>query len=93
MSTEPMFTGFVDIFNFPTVKDGIIYRKQFVPDYLEQKKINNFGNVDKITVMGTHETIVSEEEFDAVQQTLDERSVSKKRGRIGKKPGSLTVEY
>lgn len=64
----------------------IIYRKQFVPDYLEQKKINNFGDVDKITVMGTHETIVSEEEFDAVQQTLDERSVSKKRGRIGKKP-------
>lgn len=64
----------------------IIYRKQFVPDYLEQKKINNFGEVEKITVMGNHDTIVSEEEFDCVQQTLNQRSVTKKRGRMGKKP-------
>ena len=39
---------------------GIIeYRKQFVPDYLEQKKINNHGQVEKITVNGSHEPIIS----------------------------------
>lgn len=63
----------------------IIYRKQFVPDYLEQKKINNFDDVEKIIVMGTHDTIVTEEEFDCVQKLLDERSVNKRRGRIGKR--------
>ena len=61
----------------------IVYRKQFVPDYLEQKKINNFGDVDTITVMGDHETIVSEEDFDKVQEQLDYRSVAKNRGRMG----------
>lgn len=64
----------------------IVYRKQYVRDYLEQKKINNFGDVEQITVMGTHDTIVSEEEFDKVQKLLDERSIGKKRGRMGKGP-------
>lgn len=56
---------------------GIVtYRKQYVPDYLEQKKINNFGAVEKITVRGTHEPIITEEEFEKVQKILDSKSVS-----------------
>lgn len=63
----------------------VVYRKQFVPDYLEQKKINNFGDVETITVQGTHETIITEEEFDKVQKVLDYRSVTKNRGRAGRR--------
>lgn len=48
----------------------IIYRKQYVPDYLEQKKINNYGEVEQIRIQGTHEAIVTEEEFNRVQQIM-----------------------
>lgn len=37
----------------------IEYRKQYVPDYLEQKKINNFGDVEKIYVMGKSNFVFS----------------------------------
>lgn len=49
----------------------IIYRKQFVPDYLEQKKINNYGDVEQIKTVGTHEPIVSVEEFERVQKIME----------------------
>lgn len=48
----------------------IVYRKQYVPDYLEQKKINNYGEVEQISVKGTHQPIVTEEEFERVQQIM-----------------------
>lgn len=50
---------------------GIItYHKQYTPDFLEQKKINNFGEIEKLTVQGTHETIVTEDEYYTVQKML-----------------------
>lgn len=49
----------------------IIYRKQFVPDYLEQKKINNYGDVEQIKIAGTHEPIISVEDFERVQKIMD----------------------
>ena len=64
----------------------IVYRKQFVPDFLEQKKINNFGEVDKIVVEGSHTPIVTKEQFEKVQQMLDGKSESvHNKGRRGKK--------
>ena len=48
----------------------VVYRKQYVPDFLEQKKVNNFGDVDKIVVEGKHEPIVTKEEFQRVQEIL-----------------------
>ena len=64
----------------------IVYRKQFVPDFLEQKKINNFGEVDKIVVEGSHMPIVTKEQFEKVQQMLDGKSESvNNKGRRGKK--------
>ena len=51
---------------------GIIkYRKQYVPDFLEQKKINNYGDVENIVVRGTHEPIISEEEFERAAEIMD----------------------
>ncbi len=53
---------------------GILeYRKQYVPDYLEQKKINNHGAVERIRVKGTHEPIVTEAEHAAVMARIDKR--------------------
>ena len=53
---------------------GIIeYNKQFTPDYLEQKKINNHGQVERIKVKGSHEPIVSVEDFQRVQKILSEK--------------------
>ncbi len=45
----------------------IEYRKQYVPDYLTQKKINNHGEIERVYVERTHEPIITPEEFDMVQ--------------------------
>lgn len=64
------------ILNNPFYCGTIVYRKQYVPDYLEQKKINNFDDVEKIVVEGTHEPIVTKEEFEQVQKILSSKSTS-----------------
>ena len=56
----------------------IEYRKQYVPDYLTQKKINNHGEIEKVYVEGTHEKIISPEDFDAAQKLRQSRTVVKK---------------
>lgn len=62
----------------------ILYRKEYVPDYLEQKKVRNWGEVEKIVVEGSHETIVSKEEFEKVRKMLESKSFStNNRGRRG----------
>lgn len=55
----------------------IEYRKQYVPDYLTQKKINNHGEVEKVYVQGTHEIIISPEDFDEVQRIMESKSFKK----------------
>ena len=64
------------ILNNPFYCGTIVYRKEFVPDYLEQKKIKNFDYVDKVVVEGTHKPIVTKEEFEQVQKILKSKSVS-----------------
>ena len=56
----------------------IEYRKQYVPDYLTQKKINNHGEIEKIYVEGSHETIITPEVFDEAQRLRAKRSTVKK---------------
>lgn len=51
----------------------IEYRKEFVPDYLTQKKIKNKGEVEKVVVKGTHEPIITEEQFKKVQLILQSK--------------------
>ncbi len=70
---------------------GIIeYHKQFTPNYLEQKKINNFGEIERLRVKGRHEPIITVEEFEQVQALLErkrQQNPANKTGRrsIGKK--------
>lgn len=64
------------ILNNPFYSGTIVYRKEFVPDYLEQKKIKNFDYVDKVVVEGKHEAIITKEEFEKVQKILRSKSSS-----------------
>lgn len=65
---------------------GIItYRKEFVPDYLEQKKIRNFGDVENIVVKGRHEPIITEEEFERVQKIMNSHRSKQKNNVAGQR--------
>ncbi len=57
------------------------YRKQYVPDYLTQKKINNHGEIERVYVEGAHEKLVSPEDFDKVQQIFESRRSQLKKGK------------
>lgn len=65
------------ILNNPFYCGTIVYRKQYVPDYLEQKKIKNYDYVDKVVVEGTHDPIVTKEEFQKVQEILTAKTAHK----------------
>lgn len=64
------------ILNNPFYCGIVVYRKEVVPDYLEQKKIRNFDYVDKVVVEGTHEPIITKAEFEQVQKILSTKSSS-----------------
>lgn len=65
---------------------GIIeYHKQFTPDFLEQKKINNFGEVERLRVKGRHEPIVTEEEFNRVQELMESKRQKNPANKTGRK--------
>ena len=58
----------------------IVYNKQYIPDYLEQKARKNRGEVEQIVVEGTHEPIITQEEFEKAQARLDRHSKPKSNG-------------
>ena len=65
----------------------VIYRKQYVDDYLNQKRRNNYGEYEKIVVEGKHEPIISKEDFARVQEMLNSRTTQAwNKGKIGIKP-------
>ena len=65
---------------------GILtYHKQWTPDYLEQKKINNIGDMEFTTTEGTHEPIITKEEFEAVQAKMKQRQRENPESGAGKK--------
>ena len=52
----------------------MVYRKYYVPDFLEQKPKKNTGEVDQVVVEGSHEKIISKEDFKKVQDIINEHS-------------------
>ncbi len=65
---------------------GIIeYHKQFTPDFLEQKKINNFGEVERLRVKGRHEPIITEEEFNRVQVLMESKRLKNPANKTGRR--------
>ena len=79
---------------------GIItYHKEYTPDYLEQKKVKNFGEIEFTRIKGSHEPIISEEEFEKVQKIMDNKrkeltnTGAGKRRTVGEKqPGDVWTE-
>jgi len=54
---------------------GIItYHKEYVPDYLEQKKIKNYGEIELTQTKGRHEPIVTVEEYERVQAIMKSKT-------------------
>lgn len=53
---------------------AIVYRKSFIPDYLEQKPKKNNGEVKQVIKEGTHPILVSKEDFMKVQQIIQTHS-------------------
>ena len=67
-------SGIVRILENPFYCGTLVYRKSYIPDYLEQKAKKNKGQVEKIIVEGKHEPLVSKEDFERVQEIIKERS-------------------
>ena len=65
----------------PFYSGTIVYRKSYIPDYLEQKPKMNYGEVEQVVVEGRHEPIISKEDFKKVQQIMDSHSKPIKLGR------------
>lgn len=64
----------------------IIYRKFYIPDYLEQKPKRNEGEVEQIIVEGRHQPIISKKDFEKVQEMLDthsKKNSENKKARTG----------
>lgn len=54
---------------------GIItYHKQYTPDYLKQKKVKNYGEVEFTKVKGRHTPIVTEDEYNRVLEIMNSRT-------------------
>ncbi|HBT63792.1 MAG TPA: resolvase [Ruminococcaceae bacterium] len=67
---------------------GIItYHKEYTPDYLTQKKIKNYGEIEKTTVQGNHDAIVTVEEFERVQTIMESKRSSCKNLNTGRSTG------
>ena len=65
---------------------GIItYHKEYTPDYLTQKKIKNYGEIEMTTVQGNHEPIVTIEEYERVQRIMSSKRNSCKNLETGRK--------
>ena len=63
----------------------ITYHKEFVPDYLDQKKIKNHGEIEHIKVKGKHEPLITEEEFEKVQEMLAGKRNKQSKGKPRRK--------
>ncbi len=56
------------------------YRKEYVPDYLEQKRAKNNGELGRIIMEGKHQPTVTKGEFERVQRMLEEKTHRRRSG-------------
>ena len=63
---------------------GILtYHKEFTPDYLKQKKVKNYGQIELTQTQGKHEPIVTVEEFERVQDLMEQKRMQCKNLNTG----------
>lgn len=83
---ERWFSSYISRVLRNTFYCGIItYHKEFTPDFLKQKKIRNYGEIELLQVQGTHEPIVTVEEFQQVQQIMSARTKPMKNSNRGQR--------
>ena len=78
---------------FPTVISHVLknsfycgimtYHKEYTPDYLKQKKVKNYGEMEFTQAQGKHEPIVTVEEFERVQRIMELKRTSCKNLNTG----------
>ena len=78
---------------FPTVISHVLknsfycgimtYHKEFTPDYLKQKKVKNYGQIELTQTKGKHESIVTVEEFERVQHIMAQKRIECKNLNVG----------
>ena len=59
------------------------YHKEFTPDYLKQKKVKNYGQLEFTQTKGKHEPIVTVEEFERVQRIMAQKRTECKNLNVG----------
>ena len=65
---------------------GIItYHKEYTPDYLTQKKVKNYGEIEFTKVQGTHEALVSVADYERVQVIMESKRSKCKNLDTGRK--------
>ncbi len=65
---------------------GIItYHKEYTPDYLTQKKVKNYGEIEFTKVQGSHEALVSVADYERVQIIMESKRSKCKNLDTGRK--------
>jgi len=59
------------------------YHKEFTPDYLKQKKVKNYGQIELTQTQGKHEPIVTVEEYERVQRLMEQKRMQCKNLNTG----------
>ncbi|MDD2435226.1 MAG: recombinase family protein [Bacilli bacterium] len=87
-------TSIFHVLRNPFYSGTIVYRKAYVPDYLEQKSVKNEGQVEQVIIEGRHVPIISKEDFQKVSKILEKKSKTIKEQTIqnGQMPSSAFVE-
>ena len=86
MGKERWFSSYIAKMLRNSFYCGIItYHKEYTPDFLKQKKIKNYGDLEYIQVQGTHEPIVTVEEYEQVQKLMNAKSAAMKNHNKGKR--------
>lgn len=72
---EHWFSGYISKMLKNSFYCGIItYHKAYTPDFLKQKRVLNHGEMELIKIKGTHTPIITEEEYNRVQEIIAERT-------------------
>lgn len=71
----------VRILHNPFYCGTLVYRKSYIPDYLEQKAKINRGEVEQVIVEGKHEPLISKEDFNKVQKILESHATNTQNKR------------
>ena len=72
-NTEWHISSISRVLKNPLYIGTLTYHRQYTPDFLEQKKVVNHGEIDLLQVKGKHEHIIPDELYQQVQERLEQR--------------------